>query len=301
MMMHRGIVRPWVNSGPHPCEIHLHFLSFSCADVYLSSASALLVSYLHDCCHCIYFNLRPTFLTSEFNLHLPVDETLWKANSAAEWMRLLETPSAYGSQSDRMYGLPLQGTYKRLNDMAPSLSPPLIMNPFAHFILMHAILRTLFEDFLEERMPDAKAPGSAPDGPNHERIFQLQLMLHHWLQSWLSSPETPRLDQETEPRFVFNALPFYWFAQVSILAYQEGQPPFGHGAAHIVSGPDKFRLMKKWEKHIRMFLRKNEQAPTLFWNELMTIRLQDVQAETQQGAKGTLDESENLLGFFPET
>lgn len=286
-----------------------------------------MVSYLHDCCHCIYFNLRPTFSTAEFDLHLPVDETLWKASSASEWMRLLETPSPYGSQSDRMYGLPLQGTYKRLTEMTPSLSPPVIMNPFAHFIVMHAILRTLFEDFLEERMPDASrnsanvgananasanrnvAMGTATatttaapaDGPNHERIFQLQLMLHHWLQSWLSSPETPRLDQDTEPRFVFNALPFYWFAQVSILAYQEGQPPFGHGSAHIVSGEAKFRLMKKWEKHIRMFLRKNEQAPTLFWNELMTIRLQDVQAETQQGAKGAPDEGENLLGFFPET
>ena len=205
-----------------------------------------------------------------------------------------------------MYGLPLQGTYKRLSELSATLNPPVIMNPFAHFVVIHAIMRTLFEEYIEDRSPDSGENGTATrrgsaapvDGPNNQRIFQLQLMLHHWLQSWLSSPETPRLDQETEPRFVFNALPFYWFAQVAILAYQEGQPPFEYGNKPILSGEAKFRLMKKWEKHIRMFLRKNEQAPTLFWNELMTIRLQDVHAEIQR-TKGVLEES-GLFGFFPD-
>ncbi|OBZ67178.1 hypothetical protein A0H81_13026 [Grifola frondosa] len=42
---------------------------------------ALWICYLHDCCHTIYFNLRATFLTKEFNLGLPCEDGLWAARS----------------------------------------------------------------------------------------------------------------------------------------------------------------------------------------------------------------------------
>ncbi|KAF8988518.1 fungal-specific transcription factor domain-containing protein [Cyathus striatus] len=39
----------------------------------------LLLAYLQDCSHCMYFSMPPSFQSSEFDINLPCDEALWIA------------------------------------------------------------------------------------------------------------------------------------------------------------------------------------------------------------------------------
>ena len=94
-----------------------------------------------------------------------------------------------------------------------------------------------------------------------------------------------------------SALPFYWLGQVSLLAYQESLPPFERDSQNNLKVEIRFRLVKQWLKHIRGFLKKGDQAPTLFWDELMKMRLQTWQQEMESHP---VDDQEGLLGFFPE-
>ncbi|KAL6310308.1 fungal-specific transcription factor domain-containing protein [Sparassis latifolia] len=267
---------------------------------------ALLLCYVHDCVHCLYYSLHPTFPSLEFDLGLPCEDALWTARTADEWLSILRKPSLYGSTTDRLCGFSLQAAFMKLADSSPTLSPPPMLNPFAHWILIHSILRKLFEDFLEPLqeagVADCTSHGSHVPPTSDQKVFATQLMLHHWLQSWLHSPDTPKNSEVEDSPFVFQGLPFYWMGQVAILAYQERLPPFGPGTTSLISGDAKFLLMKKWERHIRRFLRKGEQEPTLLMYELMNIRINSWQAETVGGDTGQ-DEAEtvHLLGFFPET
>ncbi|CCM05688.1 uncharacterized protein FIBRA_07919 [Fibroporia radiculosa] len=262
---------------------------------------ALAVSYLHDCCHSIYFNLRPTYITSEFDMRLPCENALWSASTEEEWLAILRQPSPYGTTSQRLCGPPLQASYARLADPSGSLSP-LVLSPWSHNIVIHMILRQLFEDFLEARLPELGTQnalsGSSKNYISPEKILSLQLTLHQWLQSWRSSPDSPRYS-ELEPRFMDQALPYYWLAQVGILAYQERLPPFSAKTTFLVSGDAKFRLMKKWERHIRNFLKRGAREPTLFLDELVAHRLKKWEADACDGVDDEEDEGINLLGFFP--
>lgn len=93
------------------------------------------------------------------------------------------------------------------------------------------------------------------------------------------------------------ALPFYWLGQVSLLAFQEALPPFEQDSPNNLKVEVRFRLVKQWLRHIRGFLKKGDQTPTLFWDELMKIRLQTWQQEVIGGED---DDQDGLLGFFPE-
>ncbi|KAH9839436.1 uncharacterized protein C8Q71DRAFT_856049 [Rhodofomes roseus] len=258
------------------------------------------VSYMHDCCHCLYFNLRPTYETAAFDMYLPCEDALWTASSAEEWFAILRKPSRYGTMQQRLSGPRLQRSYAKLAAPSEALSPPPVFNPWQHLILIHVLLRQLFEEFIEARSPEseggqpAAAPGTQPEYISQERIFSFQATLHRWLQSWLQSPESPQYS-ELEPRFVEQALPYYWIAQVAIMAYQERLPPFCTGTVYLASGEAKFRLMKKWEKHIRNFLRRGGKEPTLSFAELVNVRLRKWDPNA-----GHEDDPVNLLGFFPQ-
>ncbi|KAG6866665.1 hypothetical protein C0991_000775 [Blastosporella zonata] len=173
------------------------------------------------------------------------------------------------------------------------------INPFAHFILIHAMLRHLFVTCVEGRLPrgDVAATVSTNDIVNQE-IYRLQYALHNWLQSWLNAPDLPKVnDVNEEPPFIYNALPFYWLGQVSLLAFQEALPPFEQGSPNNLKVEVRFRLVKQWLRHIRGFLKKGDQVSTLFWDELMKIRLHTWQQEFEGGDE---DDQDGLLGFFPE-
>ncbi|KAI0644614.1 fungal-specific transcription factor domain-containing protein [Trametes meyenii] len=259
---------------------------------------AIWMCYLHDCCHAIYFNLSPTFRTEQFTLGLPCEDGLWTAKTSAEWAILLQTPSPYGSIEVRLCGHYLKALYFYLTQNNPENAPrPFNVSPFAHFIMIHAMMRKLFEMYLRDRLPFSQSdaaggrPKILPHFVDRNRAFHVQILLHYWLQSWLTSPETPRDVPEPQQRFCFNALPFYWLAQVGLVAYQEGLPPFDAEGTYIQSHDAKFILIKKWERHIRRFLASGEQTATKFWDEVMKIRIESWQLETGF-------EYENLLGFF---
>ncbi|KZT02132.1 uncharacterized protein LAESUDRAFT_794302 [Laetiporus sulphureus 93-53] len=85
---------------------------------------ALTLSYLHDGCHCLYYDLRPTYVTSEFDIDLPCENALWAATTAEEWLSVLQKPSPYGTISERLRGPSLRGTYARLENAGDLLLHP---------------------------------------------------------------------------------------------------------------------------------------------------------------------------------
>ncbi|KAF7422889.1 hypothetical protein PC9H_011053 [Pleurotus ostreatus] len=269
---------------------------------YESIKRALFLSYLHDCCHCMYFSLTPSFQPTEFDISLPCDDILWRAGSAQEWMDALRTPSPYGLGKGRLTGVGMQNALAALTDGRP-MAAPLPLNPFAHFILIHSILRDIYAYRAEQQSrgsSDLMTGGSDGGGKQvlsdamKESIEKAQIGLQNWLHSWLTSPESMHLEKnQDEPPFVCNALPFYWLAQVSLLSMQEGASPT---KALSSRAEGRYRLMKQWLDHIRSFLRRGDQIPSHLWEELMKIRLQVSQSE---GNSAAADAQDGLLGFFP--
>ncbi|KAF5377902.1 hypothetical protein D9615_006798 [Tricholomella constricta] len=263
----------------------------------------LFLSYLHDCCHCMYFSLSPSFQPSELDLCLPCDDALWAASDARAWHAVSQAPSPYGTGSSRISGFPMKRALAVLGETRLS-TVSLSLNPFAHFILIHTILRNLYASHAENPAADPSSTRIGGGGggdeaapvEEHDNAFAIQYALHNWLQTWLNSPESVQVEESREePPFIRNALPFYWLAQVSLLAIQDGSAMFG-GQSSDVKAEGRFRLMKEWLDHIRTFLRSGNQVPpTHLWDELMKIR-----AQMSLEASQTSDDHPNgLLAFFP--
>ncbi|KAF9464087.1 fungal-specific transcription factor domain-containing protein [Collybia nuda] len=260
---------------------------------------ALLLSYLHDCCHCMYFALPPSFQPSELDLSLPCDDALWSARDSRQWFERAHSPSPYGTGIPRIIGFGMQRALAVLGEMRlPTV--PLALNPFAHFILIHTILRNIHAspddssgDFpLSAASPKDSAIGNEGPGDN---AFAVQYALHNWLQMWLNSPESMGIEKsEEDPPFICDAMPFYWLAQVSLMAHQDGSTLFS-GTSSGAKSEGRFLLMKKWLDHIRSFLRRRDQIPTHLWDELMKIRAQ----MTQENVFHDDELCNGLLAFFP--
>ncbi|KAG6812541.1 hypothetical protein H0H92_002310 [Tricholoma furcatifolium] len=249
----------------------------------------------HEMTKSIYFALPSSYHPSEIELNLPCEDALWKAATATEWFSVLQGPSVYGLTKSRLTGINMLQTLGTLSE-THLLEVHIPINPFSHFVLIHAILRHLFVTCVEGRLPrgDVVATVSANDVVNQE-IYRLQYALHNWLQNWLNAPELPKVnDVNEEPPFIYNALPFYWLGQVSLLAFQESLPPFEQDSPNNLKVEVRFRLVKQWLRHIRGFLKKGDQVPTLFWDELMKLRLQTWQQEFEGGEE---DDQDGLLGF----
>ncbi|KAH9062376.1 fungal-specific transcription factor domain-containing protein [Lactarius vividus] len=201
------------------------------------------LGYCLDQAHRIYFSLAPSFSPAEFTMCLPCEEELWAAKTAHEWAQLLLNPSPYGSIEERLYGVPmpraliavgLEGSYMTTNASA-SPEPPLelsAVSPFGHFILTQTLLAELFS-----RCSGANSQGASPtvDGEEqvNEHVHAMLLALHRWLQMWLKTPNASpnaippggtAVEQKTG--LMSDPLPFYWLAQLLLLAFQEGLPPF---------------------------------------------------------------------------
>lgn len=251
-------------------------------------------SYLLDCCHAIYFATAPSYRIGEYLINLPGEDVLWTAKSAEEWFAILQTASPYGSIQMRLAGANMR---RCLDSMLLAelqlLSQPMAITPFGHFVLCHAILRNLFDLCIESRMP---VQGNTSDqAAVAKEIYTIQYALHNWLQSWLASPDVPKPgDPNSDPAFVDNALPFYWFGQISLFAYQEGLPPFEPSCPENMKVEARFRLAKQWFKHIRKFLSQSNQDATVFWDELIKERLKSWQFERDNYP----EDSEGLLAFF---
>ncbi|KAJ7259707.1 hypothetical protein C8J57DRAFT_1471925 [Mycena rebaudengoi] len=183
---------------------------------------ALLLSYLHDCCHCTFSASPPSFSPAELDVHLPCDDALWRASSASEWFEIAHMPSPYGVGIEHIYGVSMQHVLTTLTRTDKSSDEMLLaLNPFALFILIHTILRNISDVAQAEyRSPPVSdwscfAMVSAARVPD-DFTSETQIVLDNWLHLWLNSPDAKPLQDNTaaEPPFVYNSLPFYWLAQV---------------------------------------------------------------------------------------
>jgi hypothetical protein len=272
-------------------------------------SSAIMLSLVHDCCHLIFFGIPALFSASEFDLNLPTDCDIWSAATADEWWTTQHHPSVYGWPELRVHGYPMQKALQALADSRrlDSLTAKARINPLAHWVLIHAVLRNLFALAPDVAHADRggfyPAWGAAGAGTvsasstsynaagTDEDALRVQYVLHNWLESWLRTPESQEWRDGRELSFMCDALPFYWLGQVSLLALQERVPPFTPGSRLTPDG--RFRLVKHWLRHVRAFLRRGSHEPTVLWNEMMKIRLQGIDADGR-----TPDDEDGLLGFF---
>jgi hypothetical protein len=259
-----------------------------------------MLSLVHDCCHLIYFGIPALFSSSEFDLNLPTDCDIWCASSPEAWFNVQHQPSSvYGWAELRVYGFPVQKALHALSDTRKldALTARARINPLAHWVLIHTILRGVFA--LAPDVAHADRSGFYPEwsgGPGasiENETLRVQYVLHNWLESWLRTPESAEWRDGRELAFMCDALPFYWLGQVSLLALQEQVPPFLPSARLDHDG--RFRLVKHWLRHVRGFLRRGAHEPTVLWNEMMKIRLQGLDAEGR-----VIEDEDGLLGFFDE-
>ncbi|EKM80781.1 hypothetical protein AGABI1DRAFT_71303 [Agaricus bisporus var. burnettii JB137-S8] len=252
---------------------------------------AILWSYMQDCCHRIYFSLPSSYHPHEMTLNLPCESFLWQATTAAEWYDILQRPSPYGStQASRLTGVSTPKMVAYLSEMRtiPAAVP---LSDIAHFVLIHIFLKQLFEHCMREKLTvsDPAVEGEEMD----LELLTLQLAMHNWLQNWKASRDSQTETRSSEPPMIQNLLPFYWLGQVAILAYQEGLPPFECNSCDNLNAEVRFRLLKRWLRHIRNFLKSRDEATTLYWDELMQLRLHSWPQE-DSGEFG----EESLLEFF---
>ncbi|KAF5345367.1 hypothetical protein D9758_008500 [Tetrapyrgos nigripes] len=251
------------------------------------SKRALLLSYLHDTCHCIYFALPPSYQPREVDVCLPCENKLWNAKTAPEWWAVLQEESAYGAYHIRLMGQSLVHMID-LVSQPRELTTPAILSPLAHFVLIHSILRHLFTICSETRLRPADNNTLINSEFVEQQLIGIEFALNNWFLSWMKCPEKVKAKKDEEPPFMQHALPFYWLGWVTVMAHRENLPPFEN--AENIRGDKRFPQVKKWLRHIRDFLKKSEETSTLLWNELKKIGLQNW-AE---------DDPDGLLGFFPE-
>ena len=153
---------------------------------------------MHDCCHGIYFGLAMTYEQTEIQLNLPCEDALWQANCATEWLAVLQTTSLYGTNQTRLKGFSFHKSLARLSEMH-FLTAHTPLSPFAHFVIVHAILRKIF--YVCAERGDTTAEGESSVKQN---ILELQYALHNWLQSWDQSPDKPKTNDNDEPPFISN-------------------------------------------------------------------------------------------------
>jgi hypothetical protein len=239
----------WHNWAMH--ESVKRYLIISCLNVGAHGFSCALCSvvcvvYSLDQAHRIYFSLSPSFSPEEFStFFLPCDDELWLAKDAFEWSQLLHSRSPYGNVEERVYGVPMHRAFAAVGlegpNMTVSLSasqePPeelCAVSPFGHFILLQSLLGELFRRCSASDSPTS-SPNPGGEEQVNEHVYAMQLALHRWLQMWLKTPaafangtseDVAETGEKQTTNYMVNPLPFYWLAQLLLLAFQEGLPPF---------------------------------------------------------------------------
>ena len=142
-----------------------------------------------------------TYGQTDVQMNLPCEEALWQAKCAAEWLTVLQTTSSYGTYQTRLAGLGFEKTLSHISETC-FLTVHVPLNPFAHFVLVHAILRKLFYVCGEIRKERKREVNT------QQKITELQFALHNWLQSWNQSTDKPRTSPSEEPPFISNGINF---------------------------------------------------------------------------------------------
>ncbi|KAH8806671.1 hypothetical protein DL96DRAFT_1537091 [Flagelloscypha sp. PMI_526] len=231
-------------------------------------------AFVQDCCQSIYFSSPPGLETSDLTFSLPCDDEVWKAESSQEWARVLSKPSAYGTGRSRINVITLQDALRNIMAVLKSSQEQKQeerLNPGAYFILIHALLRKLYD------------VGAGIDKATMSNVVSsTHFALHNWLKQWLDSQECMVLVQDSasgvdevyQIPFCCNVLPFYWLAQVTLSAIQEGIPVTGAKFIFEAPGDEQgnsaLKEMKEWMAKVTASLRAGHGIPI----ELMQVRLQ---------------------------
>jgi hypothetical protein len=140
-----------------------------------------------------------------------------------------------------MYGAPMLRAFAAVGLEGPNMTttptasaePPRelsAVSPFGHYILLQSLVGELFRRCTGADLPAA----THAEEEVNEHVLAMQLALHRWLQMWLKTPnaypnENPQSGAESGKKsghFMADPLPFYWLAQLLLLAFQDGLPPF---------------------------------------------------------------------------
>ena len=213
-----------------------------------------MLAFQQDCSSCIYYSASPSFSRSEFDINLPCDDALWRAQSAREWYQMLNLFSPYETGKARMLGVSMQTALVTLKEPA-SAAMHFTINPFAAFILVHSILRDVFSFSGAENH-------RAPDGNS----LAIQCALHNWQHMWGSSPEAVHICQQGPGApFVCNAVPFYWLARFANGDGQNGAHINPRGNQILKMDPEsRYRIVKAWLSQINAALQNgSDMSPNL--------------------------------------
>lgn len=223
---------------------------------------------------------------------------MWNTKTSKDWLTSLTSNSPYGTPTDRLRGRTMGDCRSMYTDARLVFH----ISPFAHFILIHAIaVKVHLLGVPKANSPHVNTPTDmaqviAGCKEVRDRVVYIQNALEIWLKSWNLCPDTRECKNPNQLPFLHNSMPFYWVAQVSLMAFVKGFPPFGLSSP--LKGDEKYRLMKEWFKMIKVFMKNGQQDATVFLDELMKIRLRNWQAEMQGNA--SMEDQDGVLGFFPE-
>ncbi|KAH9480832.1 Zinc finger protein klf1 [Psilocybe cubensis] len=257
MMIRKSGLIKLTQSWPPPEFSNPQYLENSWRDWarYETFKRALLLAYVQDCVHGVYYSGQPALTNSELDINLPADDDLWRAQTAQDWYQLQTMPSNYGIGSARILGMSLQMSLAALKEQAPAAFPYTV-NPFSAFILIHSILRDVF---LPPQTPRPIPTNGASD-PDAVDTLTIQCALHNWHQIWSSNHEALRLEQHNpDNAFVHNASPFYWLARLA-----QGAKHNGSFVVRALSTKtdveDRYRMVKAWIHQIHSSIRHGSQT-----------------------------------------
>lgn len=280
----------------------------------------LWMSHLHDMTHLIAFALPTCYLQSELMMHLPCDDALWSARSAPEWLAVLQRSSPYGTLLNfqrkqmpdallreglrqRLTGLPMQYTLEVLRTARGSAADrervkEVVLNPMAAMPVIKVLLADVYALCTPGGRPEAPRAGAGEDV-----VYTLQYALHNWLTAWLAGPDTPRETEGARPAFHTDLLPFYWLAQITLVACQERMPPFAPGG--LQDSDMRFEMVSRWLRAIRTFLKKHRGEEgggrTVVWDEMMKIKLEGYRTDRAGIEKERQGFEGGVLEFFGGT
>ena len=223
---------------------------------------SLVLAYLQDCSYCIYYSIAPAFLGLESEINLPCDDTLWSAQTSAEWYKIQQAPSPYGMGLSRMLGTNMQFTLASLKDRSTSAVHSAV-NPFALLILIHSILRDIFSVHNTGTAIHGSSPHTCTTdrgGINGMNTIAIESSLHNWQKIWSSNPETVHSGENNYGLpFVSNAIPYYWLARLAEAAKRKGTIHIGPPTS-TNDIEDRYRLVKTWLMQISSCLRSGLQV-----------------------------------------
>lgn len=200
--------------------------------------------YLHDWCQPIIDNLKPMVSMHETlaSCILPCETELWEATDAMVWVRILETPSPYGSLRSRLDGLHLKDTVRFVESDAPL--PELAQ--FPPRMTLHFTFNFILGSFCAQ---------------DHTRwcdrsLDRIEATFTRWFSIWAMA-----MAHFPAAGFFQDTLPFYLVGKAMVYCARKGYT--------LDTDPDtRFNLVIEWFRHFRGWLDEHEEITPEIWETL---------------------------------